>query len=276
VRAHDCPSGFVFTARGGLNRIGGFARRALWIAAVATAWGCGGGASRGGSGENTAVTIGAECDSIGETYCRRMIPSCLATKADGKLATVQDQCGEIAQALCRRNAECGDTTAEASCMQGALTVCCGNLGNCPENVLSGESAIQVCTIAVEQETCDVLLSGIAPYECTAVVRAAPPAGACESQIHDACCGSADCSSAARAPQSAVDDCNRQIDILACSETVLPAACQGVVAPASFGAHVEPQSSAGEVRRVPALESWMQSVHAPSPGQLVRTTEFLAR
>ncbi len=272
VRSQFIPYGPLFTARGGLSGLRGLARGALVACAIAAAWGCSGGASRGGVGENTAMTIGAECDSIGEAYCRRMIPGCLATHADGKLVTVEDQCGEIAQALCRRNADCGDTTTEATCMQQALTVCCGNMGNCPDNVLSGESAIQVCTSAVALEACDMLQAGIAAPECTSVVRDAPPAGACQSQIHDACCDSADCTSTAREPQSAIDDCNSQIEALACSETSLPVACQGVVAPASFAAPIGLESYTGSVRRAAPLQAWMQSVYAPPAGALVRTRD----
>jgi hypothetical protein len=193
------------------------------------------------------------------------------TRVGGELETVQGQCRQIAQALCQRAAACGDATPAATCLDHALTVCCGDMGNCTDNVLSGESFIQVCTDAVATAPCGTLTSGIAPAECTGIIQDAPPAGACESQIHDACCGSLDCTSAARSPQRAIDDCDSEIETLACSAMMLPAACQGVVAPASYRPPI--RESLAVARHASGIDAWMRSAHA-APAGLVLTNDSM--
>jgi hypothetical protein len=237
----------------------------FWLAALSGAPACSGSSHAAGE---PGATIGDQCDSIGAAYCRRMIPACLTTRTDGELETVQGQCGEIAQALCQRAAACGDTMPEATCIGQALTACCGAMGNCADNVLSQEAVVRTCTDAVATAPCGPLVAGIAPAECTGIIQDAPPADTCESQIHDACCGSVDCTTAARSPQSAIDRCDSEIETLACTSTMLPASCQGVVATSSYTPGIRPASLV-EARRATGLTGWMQSVPAAPAGFVLR-------
>jgi hypothetical protein len=259
--AHASPRVLGCTTSGLATRV---ARAAFWLAATLS----GASACGGHPGGEPGPTIGDQCDSIGAAYCRRMIPGCLTTGSGGELQTVQGQCNEIAQSLCQRAAACGDTMPEATCMGQALTVCCGAMGNCADNVLSQESVVRTCTDAVAIAPCGPLVAGMAPAECTGIIQDAPPAAGCESQIHDACCGSVDCSGAARSPQSAIDQCDSEIETLACTSTMLPASCQGVVATSSYTPGIRRDSLAG-ARRATGLAAWMHSVPAAPAGFALR-------
>jgi hypothetical protein len=196
-----------------------------------------------------------------------MIPACLTTRADGELETVQGQCNDIAQALCQRSAACGDTMPHDTCMGQALTACCGAMGNCTDNVLSQEAVVRTCTDAVATAPCGPLVAGIAPAECTGIIQDAPRADSCESQIHDACCGSVDCSTAARSPQSAIDRCDSEIGTLACTSTMLPASCQGVVETSSYTPGIRRESVA-KGQRATGPAAWMRGVPAAAAAGFV--------
>jgi hypothetical protein len=261
VSAHAGTGASSAAARSGFS---GFVRIALGIAGIAALMaGCGGRSPGGGSGESIGTTVGAECDSIGATYCRRELPACLVIDSAGNMVTTQHQCVEVGQALCAQYESCGGTMTQDTCMQQAVTECCASSGTCDNHVLSTESAIEECAISIAMTTCAALEAGAALPKCSSVILEAPNTSAeCESQVHDACCGTTGtCGMAASSPQSAVDECNNDLETLACGKPALPSSCQGVVVPSSFSPQVQAESAPAAQRA--AIGAWMQRVHPPS-------------
>lgn len=182
-------------------------------------------------GGNTSGTVGAQCDAIGDAFCKRYVDDCKGGSAGGGGSTVGDQCNILAGAVCPLSVQCKIDTSVTSCTNVFMENCCQKVGNCNSPAAGTNDSLKVCSTDLAAMTCTDIKGGSTPPSCAGVVRAAGlTKDDCVSQSKSGCCGSSNkCTQMAQSAESEIDTCVQALRTQDCtSGFTLPAVCKGVV------------------------------------------------